>query len=115
MSVTQELDFHLGENWIVDFTVADNAGVAIDITGATLQFRVSSIAGSTVMTRAVSDGITVTSGSAGECRLNVTPAHQTSASITSATRYLWEFRAQTASLTTVQAVGHINVKTSLFA
>ena len=81
MSVHQDLEFHLGENWIVDFEVNDGDDENIDITGATLQWRLASPEGDTVMTRTVGDGLTITSGSTGLCTLSVTPVHQSSAGV----------------------------------
>lgn len=116
MSTEHDFTFHLGEDWIVDFTLEDGDGDAVNISGSpTIRFRVSTIAGTTVMTLTESDGILVTGGSAGECTLTVTPTHQTSAGIAAATRYQWELRAVAGGITTVQGRGHINVLPSLLA
>jgi hypothetical protein len=116
MSTEADIKFHLGEDWTVDFVCEDASGDASNITGATLRWRMSTLAGTTVMTRTEADGITITGGSSGLCRLRVTPTHQTTGSVAGATRYQWEFRAVTAgSVTTVHARGHINVLPSLLA
>jgi hypothetical protein len=114
MSLHHDLEFHLGEHWNVNFEVNDGNGSDIDITSATLQWRMSTQAGVTVMTRTVSDGLTITTAATGLCALSVSPTHQTNASVT-AGRYKWEFRVTTAAGTiTVQVRGNINVLPSLF-
>ena len=117
MSTEHDLEFHIGEDWVIDFTLEDGDGDALDLSSSpTLRFRVSTLAGTTVMTRTEADGITVTGGgTTGLCTLQVTPAHQTSASIAASTRYQWEFRAVAGGLTSVQARGHINVLPSILA
>jgi hypothetical protein len=115
MSTQLDMKFHLGEDWLVDFECLDADGDVINITGATTRFRLSSISGTTIMTRTESDGITITNGTLGLCSLRVTPTHQTSASVAASTRYEWEFRVVTSGgVTSVQAEGAITVKPSLF-
>lgn len=114
MSVHADLEFHLGENWIVDFEVNDGDDENIDITGATLQWRLASPEGDTIMTRTVGDGLTITSGTTGLCTLSVTPSHQSNDDVASRTSYQWEFRVTTALGTvTVQASGALYVHPSL--
>jgi hypothetical protein len=114
MSLYQDLEFHLGEHWNVNFEVNDGNDANIDITSATIQFRVVTSAGTTAMTRTVGDGITITTAATGLCALSVTPTMQTTASI-AAGRYKWEFRVTTTGGTiTVQARGNLNVLPSLY-
>jgi hypothetical protein len=114
MSLYQDLEFHLGEHWNVNFEVNDGNDANIDITSATIQFRVVTSAGVTAMTRTVGDGITITTAATGLCALSVTPTMQTTASI-AAGRYKWEFRVTTTGGTiTVQARGNLNVLPSLY-
>ncbi len=114
MSVYQDLEFHLGEHWNIKFEVNDGEGTDIDITSATLQWRLSTISGTTVMTRTAGDGLTITGASTGACTLSVTPTHQTTGSV-AAGRYKWEFRVTTTGGTvTVQARGNLNVLPSLY-
>ena len=114
MSVHQDLEFHLGENWIVDFEVNDGDDENIDITGATLQWRLATGEGDAVMTRTVGDGVTITSGPTGLCTLSVTPLHQDNDGVASRTSYYWEFRVTTALGTvSVQASGALYVHPSL--
>lgn len=116
MSTKHDLEFHYKEHWPIDFEVLDGDGDAIDITAATLQWRMVNAAGTTVMTRTAGDGLTVTSGSAGLCTLLVTPTHQTDASVAQSTRYQWEFKVTTSGGTSsVQARGELVVLPSLFA
>ena len=116
MSTLADVEFYLGENWIIDFQVNDGDDANIDITGGTLQWRLADTAGDTVMTRAVGDGMTITSGPLGLCTLSVTPLHQSGAVVQSRTSYQWEFRATTALGTvTVQAGGALYVHPSLLA
>lgn len=115
MSVLQDLEFHLGENWIVDFEVNDGDDANIDITGATLEWRLA-LDGGTVMTRTVGNGLTITAGPTGLCTLSVTPSHQISGAVQSRTSYQWEFRVTTALGTvSVQALGALYVRPSLLA
>ena len=110
-----DLEFHLGENWIVDFQVNDGDDENIDITGATLQWRLNSD-DDEVMTRTVGNGLTITSGPLGLCTLSVTPVHQTNGGVQSRTNYQWEFRVTTALGTvSVQAGGALYVHPSLLA
>jgi hypothetical protein len=114
MSLYQDLEFHLGEHWNVNFEVNNGLGIDIDITSATLQWRLSTLSGTTVMTRTVSDGLTITTAATGLCALSVTPTMQTNASV-AAGRYKWEFRVTTTGGTiTVQARGNLNVLPSLY-
>jgi hypothetical protein len=116
MSVHQDLAFHLGENWIVDFEVNDGDGENIDITGATLQWRLASPDGTHTMTRTAGDGLTITSGATGLCTLSVTASHQSSAAVQARTNYQWEFRVTTSGGTiSVQALGALYVHPSLLA
>jgi len=116
MSLEFDMKFHYDSNWGIDCTAKDGSGDILDVTGASIKFRLSTIAGTTVMTRTEADGITITDGTAGEFSINVTPAHQASASVSASTRYQYEIRVVTAgNLTLPQARGHINVLPSLLA
>jgi hypothetical protein len=116
MSTYQDLQFHLGEDWSIDFECKDSSGTVINITAATIQWRLSTVSGTTVMTRSVSDGITITSGSLGTCSLRVTPSHQTTGSVAASTRYYWELKVTTSGgVASVQARGSLEVLPSLLA
>ena len=114
MSVHADLEFHLGENWIIDFEVNDGDDASIDITGATLQWRLASPEGDTIMTRTVGDGVTITGATTGLCTLSVTPLHQSNDGVVSRTNYQWEFRVTTLlGSVSVQATGALYVHPSL--
>lgn len=95
MSTQRDLAFHFGEHWNLNFEVKDGDGNAINITGATLQWRLVDKVGATTMTRSVGDGLTVTVGTLGTCALSVTPTHQTAAAIVEEANYAYEFRVTT--------------------
>jgi hypothetical protein len=117
MSTTREdLEYHYTNDWTASFTAEDYDGNAIDVTGATLRFRLATIAGTTVFTLTESDGLTIASASDGLVTLRVTPAHQTNAGVTASTRYLWEYRVTTSGGEVLtQAHGHLNVLPSLLS
>jgi hypothetical protein len=111
----RDLEFYFGEHWKVDFEVKDGNGAVIDLTGATLQWRLVNSLGTTTMTRVVADGITVTSPTSGLCSLSVTPAHQTTAAITEENNYNYEFRVTTSGgIVTTNARGALAVLPSVF-
>ena len=64
------------ENWFIgddvplDFTVVDENGDAVDITGYALEWVLRETPGSATatITKTTSDGITITGGPAGKCR-----------------------------------------------
>jgi len=117
----QDMEFVYGENWQVAFTAVDGQGTTLDITGATIQFRVSTVAATpvTVATRTVGDGITITGAAAGTFSLNMTFAQQSTnnpTAIVEGTRYLYNTRVTTSGGTVYdQARGHLAVATSLIS
>lgn len=116
MTVQQDLEFHLGENWIVQYECNDGNGNDINLTGASLEWALATLNSSLVMTRSVGDGIVLTNALEGDCTLSVTPSHQSTAGVTSGTTYRWEFRIITASGTvSVQAKGNLAVLPSLLS
>ena len=76
MTVQQDLEFHKGENWIVQYECNDGVGNDINLTGAELEWALATLDSTLVMTRTIGDGITLTSPLEGSCTLSVTPAHQ---------------------------------------
>ena len=116
MSVQTDLEFHLGENWIVQYECNDGAGNNINLTGGSLEWALAALDSTPVMTRTIGDGITLTAPLEGSCTLSVTPTHQTEATITSGTTYRWEFRLTTAAGTvSVQGTGKLAVLPSLLS
>jgi hypothetical protein len=115
MSTKRDIEFHYGEHWVIDFEVKDGDGSTVDITGATIQWRLVDGLGATAMTRVVGDGLAITSGVDGFCTLTVTPAHQTTAAIVEEGNYAYEFRVTTATGTiTTNARGAIAVLPTVF-
>lgn len=73
MSVQQDLEFHLGENWIIQYECNDGNGNDINLTGAELEWVLATLNSAPVMTRTIGDGITLTTPLEGSCTLSVTP------------------------------------------
>lgn len=116
MSVQTDLEFHSGENWIVQYECNDGSGNDINLTGAELEWALATLDSTVVMTCTIGDGITLTAPLEGSCTLSVTPAHQTTAGITAGTTYRWELRLTTASGTiSVQGEGKLAVLPSLLS
>jgi hypothetical protein len=116
MTVQTDLEFHFGENWIVQYECNDGNGNDINLIGATLEWAAATINGSPIMLRTVGDGITLTNALEGECTLSVTPTHQTAAGVAESTSYRWEFRIITAAGTiSIQGKGMLAVLPSLLS
>lgn len=116
MTVQIDLEFHLGENWIIQYECNDGNGNDINLTGATLEWALATLNSVPVMTRAIGDGITLTKPLEGDCTLSVTPIHQTAAGVTASTSYRYELRLITSAGTiSVQAKGVIAVLPSLLS
>lgn len=114
-STKRDLEFTFGEHWNVDWEVKDGVGTAINLTGATIQWRLVTDTGVTAMTRTVGDGITVTNATSGFCSLAVSPAHQTTATIVEEGNYAYEFRVTTSGGTvSTNASGALVVRPTVF-
>lgn len=114
-STQRDLQFTFGEHWRVDFEVKDGDGSVVNLTGATIQWRLVTPTGTTAMTRSVGDGLTVTNATSGFCNLSVTPAHQTTASIAEEGNYSYEFRVTTSGGTvSTNARGALTVLPTVF-
>jgi hypothetical protein len=114
-STKRDLEFTFGEHWRVDFEVKDGDGSIVNLTGATIQWRLVDKLGATAMTRAVGDGITITGATTGLCNLSVTPAHQTTAAIVEEGNYAYEFRVtQSGGIVSTNASGALVVRPSVF-
>jgi len=113
MSVILDMEFHLGEHWNISYEVNDGSNDDIDISGATLEWKLSTLAGVAVLTAGVGTGITIVDGATGSCLVSITPTAQTNASV-AAGRYKYQFKVTTGGGTvTIQARGHLNVVPSL--
>jgi hypothetical protein len=116
MTVQTDLEFHLGENWIVQYECNDGAGNDINLTGATLEWALATLDSAPVMTRTIGDGITLTAPLEGSCTLSVTPTHQSTAGVAASTTYRYELRLITAAGTiSVQGKGALAVLPSLLS
>lgn len=74
MALTEQ-DFELfaGDDFILEFTVTDEDGTALNITGASISWVVWD--GSTaVLTKTTASGISITDAAAGEFRVTLAPA-----------------------------------------
>lgn len=115
MSNYFDFPFHIGEDWKLVITARDGVGDVIDLTGATVQFRLAT-SSAAVITATNGSGITVASPeTSGVFTVDITPTMQTNASIAIGD-YRYECRVTTAgSLKTVQIRGTISVLPSLFS
>lgn len=113
MTTYADLTFYDGEDWIIDFTVADEDEVAIDITSATHSFRIANDSGA-LITATGGSGVTEVVPASGTVRIDITPAMQTSGSTVAGETYRYEYKVTLASgEVTTQAAGTLHVKNSL--
>lgn len=116
MSVQTDLEFHKGENWIIQYECNDGNGNDINLTGAILEWTMATLDRATIMSRSIGDGLTLTNPLEGGVTLSVTPTHQSAAGITDGTTYRYEFRLTTAAGTiSVQGKGVLAVLPSLLS
>ncbi len=115
MAVKQDLTFVKGKHWILNLIATDGDGDVIDLTSATIKFRVSSLTGTTVDTRQTGgSGISITGATLGTYTVVVTPANQTTASIAGSTNYKYEVEiTDQNSVVYDQLYGVIKVEPSL--
>lgn len=84
MKNRKDLTRHLGETWLVPFTVRDDAGQLVDLTSAAISFYFASPAGTVAMTLTVGDGITIDpdqTANRGRAKVTATPSHQVTAGV----------------------------------
>jgi hypothetical protein len=82
MTAVSNLAFKLGETWTLDFTAHDSLGNVINLSGATVRWRLAANNGSLLLDLAIGSGITlVNSGTNGEGLITITPAMQAAANI----------------------------------
>jgi hypothetical protein len=93
MATKRDVEFYAGEDWQIAFEFNDGSGADLNITSGTIAFVLLSGTGTTVMTRTVGDGITITNGATGAAALRVTPTMQTTAAVASGVRYQWKITA----------------------
>ena len=83
MSAVVNLSFKLGETWSLDATCRDSLGSVINLTGATIKWRLS-LNGAPALDCSLGNGITIVSAAGGECLITVTPAMQVAAGLSAA-------------------------------
>lgn len=108
MSIWQSGTFYIGETWVISGYVRDANGKIEDLTGATIQLRI------TLSNSVIFDliGTILTPPTAGGYLFEITPDQQTNLAVTT---YRYEVRAMLADGTvSVQNVGEITVVPSKF-
>lgn len=108
MSIWQSGTFYIGETWVISGYVRDANGMIVDLTGATIQLRV------TLDNSLIFDlvGTILSPPTAGAYQFEIAPAQQTGLALTT---YQYEVRATLADGTvTTQNVGEITVIPSKF-
>jgi hypothetical protein len=110
MSIWQSGTFYIGETWTIFGYVRDADGNIVDLTGATIQLRIT--LGNSVIFDLV--GTILSPPTSGAYQFEITPDQQTQANVT-LTTYQYEVRATLADGTvTVQNSGEITIIPSKF-
>jgi hypothetical protein len=105
--------FHVGETLTIDVTCLDADGVPIDLTGASIVFRLASRS-ARLLDAVVGAGVTITDAAAGECRVIITPSMQSIAGIPPGD-HLYELRVTSSGgAVSIQAEGVFTLSDSLF-
>ena len=78
MSIWQSGTFYIGETWVISGYVRDTNGVIVDLTGATIQLRIT--LGNSVVFDLV--GVISPPPTAGGYRFEITPDQQTDLAVT---------------------------------
>jgi hypothetical protein len=108
MSIWQSGTFYIGETWVIAGYVRDANGIIVDLTGATIQLRIT--LGNSVIFDLVA--AILPPPSAGAYAFEIAPAQQTNLEVTT---YRYEVRATLSDGTiSVQNVGEITVIPSKF-
>lgn len=112
MSVKKNIEFHIGETWVILFTLHNADGSAMDLTGAAVKFRIGSNPG--LLTKTIGAGITITNLVGGAGTVTITPADQVAAALVKGKTYPYELRAELGAFISVQAIGDLTTLPSLF-
>ena len=108
MSIWQSGTFYIGETWVISGYVRDANGIIVDLTGATIQLRMT-LGNSLIFDLT---GTILTPPTAGGYQFEITPDQQANLVVTT---YRYEVRATLADGTiSVQNVGEITVIPSKF-
>lgn len=110
MSIWQSGTFYIGETWTISGHVRDANGLIVDLTGATIQLRIT--LGNSMIFDLV--GVILPPATAGAYLFEITPDQQVQANVT-LTTYRYEVRATLSDGTvSVQNVGEITIVPSKF-
>lgn len=116
MAANLSIDFHLDETLVInaELTGADGSVASLSgLSSADIQWGISAERGSTYVARAIiSDGITVTGSTSGECRVSFGSSLQ-SALVPG--RYWHELRLNHSDGVSIQFEGPARVRDSMFA
>ena len=108
MSIWQSGTFYIGETWVISGYVRDANGIIVDLTGATIQLRIT--LGNSVIFDLI--GTILLPPTAGAYQFEISPDQQANLAVTT---YRYEVRATLADGTvSVQNVGEITVVPSKF-
>lgn len=113
MATKKNIQFHVAETWIMPFGLHNADNSVLDLTGASVQFRL--VLGATVLfDKAIGTGIEITSLANGQGKITITPAEQIAAGIVKGKTYKYELRATTPDFVTIQCEGEFKTLPSLF-
>lgn len=108
-----DTNFHIGESITIEATCLDADGAPIDLTGATIAFRLASRTAH-LLDATMGSGVSMLDAKAGKCRIVISPAMQLAAAVPPGD-HLYELRVITAAgAVTTQAEGAISLADSLF-
>ena len=106
--------FHIGETITIDVTCLDADGAAINLTGATIVFRLASRT-ARLLDVNLANGVTISDALAGKCRIVISPAMQLAASVP-AGDHLYELKITTiGGVVSIQCEGNLSIADSLFS
>ena len=113
------ITFHAGETWRIDFAAHDADGSVMPLPGGTTaHFRLADNSGASpvdIFTVSTSNDISITDGTHGLGTITIPPDLQIANNIVAGGSYLWEFRVETPSFSSIQGSGKFKVLTSLFS
>jgi hypothetical protein len=112
MSIWQSGAFYIGETWVISGYVRDASGIIVDLTGATIQLRIT-LSNSVIFDLETPTGGTILlPATMGAYQFEIAPSQQVGLTLTT---YRYEVRAILADGTiSVQNVGEITIIPSKF-
>lgn len=72
-ATNQNFTLYQGDSLTAQFSVVDDEGSPVDLTGATITWRAATVSHQTVLDKAVGRGITVTDAAGGVCEVALAP------------------------------------------